>query len=93
MKNTIKTVNAHCVIVSEETEHNYVHYIYSYDTLVLTMVDYGNGIILHRDWSGYSATTLRDINKCLELLKSSVKVNKKLWDELATADKPISNIN
>lgn len=92
MKDAIKTVNNHCVIVSD-AKRKYVYYIYSYDTLVLTVNGYGSGIILHRDWSGYSATTLRDINKCLELLHISVKMNKKLWDELATADKPISNVN
>lgn len=97
MKRTsIKTINAHCTIVSIYDDTNVkidpVHYIYSYDTLVLTATDTGYGYVLHRDWEGYSATTIRDINKCLEYLGSSIKMNKKLWDSMADVDKAFSNI-
>ena len=68
-----------------------VHYIYSYDTLVLTATDTGYGWILHRDWEGYSVTTIIDINKCLEYLSSSIKVNKKLWDSMVDVGKAFSD--
>lgn len=95
MKRTaIKTINAHCNIVYEweDGKIDPVYYIYSYDTLVLTVTDTGYGYILHRDWKGYSATTIKDINKCLEHLGSSIKVNKKLWESMADVDKAFSDI-
>lgn len=72
----IKTVNSHCVEVIERVPYGVgiEVTVFSYDTPVLK-VDADNGI--HRLWSGWSSTTQRDINKCV-----NIGMNKKMWDNM-----------
>lgn len=79
----IKTVNSHCAVV-------YTHLpggvgirstVFSYDTPVLTVTE-NNNILRH--WSGWSATTQRDINRAFP----GVNMTKTKWDKM-----PVINCN
>ena len=70
----INTVNAHCVKVYNSDTNTCT--IFSYDTPVFSCDSDG----FHRLWSGYSATTLRDINTCIVGVRG--KLTKKEWDAM-----------
>ena len=74
----IKTINTHCVVVytSDKNGCTYSATIFSYDTPVLHYD--GKTETLHRLWGGYSATTIRDINRSFLWQK----MNKKTWDAM-----------
>lgn len=54
-----KSFYGKCAVIMDETGHDYNAYLRSYDTIVCYIDNNG---ILHRTWSGYSATTMRHIN-------------------------------
>lgn len=72
----IKTINNHCVVVYTEK----ALLVYSYDTLVIAK-NRKTGQ-LFRCWNGYSATTLRDINKAL----NNDTITKAKWDKMEVVD-------
>lgn len=74
---TIKTINSHCVVVSEHVPDGAkIHStVFSYDTPVFS-IDENN--TFHRLWNGWSMTTQRDINRAF----SGIHMTKKLWDSL-----------
>lgn len=74
----VKTINAHCVVVYTDDKNNctFSATVFSYDTPVLHYN--GKTETLHRLWGGYSATTMRDINRAF----SWQKMTKKVWDSM-----------
>lgn len=72
----IRTINNHCVFVYDFASGSVT--VFSYDTPVLR-VDADNS--LHRLWSGWSATTQKDINKAV-----NVGMNKKTWESMPIED-------
>lgn len=76
---TIKTINSHCVAVhAEDTNGNFSCAVFSYDTPVFRV---NSDNTFSRLWSGWSATTQRDINKAV-----NVGLTKKVWDEMEVED-------
>lgn len=67
----IRTINNHCTIVYNGNEVT----VFSYDTPVLRIDNNGS---LHRLWSGWSATTQRDINTAC-----NVGMTKKIWEAMS----------
>ena len=71
----IHTINNHCVLVTSRGSNGlYKAHLFSYDTLVFSM-DENNEF--HRHWSGWSATTQKDINKAF-----GIGLNKKAWEAM-----------
>lgn len=73
----ITTINNHCVLVSNPVNYGVgiENIVFSYDTPVLK-IDANNNV--KRLWSGYSVTTLRDINKAV----NGLNLKKKDWDKM-----------
>lgn len=72
----IETINSHCVVVYTEK----AILVYSYDTLVIAK-NRKTGQ-LFRCWHGYSATTLKDINKAL----CNEMITKAKWNKMEVVD-------
>lgn len=79
---TIKTINSHCVVVFNEVNSGCgsESTIFSYNTPVLKIDSHNN---LHRLWSGWSATTQRDINRATN---NVLNINKKMWEAMPIED-------
>ena len=73
---TIKTINSHCTVVYSHVREGVGidTTVFSYDTPVLRVDNESN---IHRLWSGYSKTTINDINKSV-----NVNMNKLKWDSM-----------
>lgn len=74
----IKTINSHCVLVLTDDKNGctWSATVFSYDTPVLHCDGATNK--LYRLWGGYSATTLRDINRAMPWQH----MDKKTWDKM-----------
>lgn len=72
----VNTINAHCTKAWEPEKNECI--IYSYDTPVLSVDENG----YHRLWSGYSATTIKDINSAGFPIISGYQMTKKEWDKM-----------
>lgn len=74
----IKTINNHCTVVytQDRNSDTYSAIVFSYDTPVIRY----NGVAgrFERLWSGWSATTQRDINKAFPM----ANMTKKKWNEM-----------
>lgn len=73
------TANAQAIIGMGEADRAYT--VFSYGTPVLSVGCSGMKPKFVRHWDGYTATTLRHINKFLEM-KGLEKINKKIWDNM-----------
>ena len=78
--NEVNTVNSHWVKLYDAEKNACT--IYSYDTPVLRIDETG----AHRLWSGWSATTQKDINKAGFPFVFGYDMTKKIWDSM-----PIEN--
>lgn len=81
----INMINKHCAMACTQTELNkdLKFEIWSYDTHVADVFVKGKDKYeVKRKWYGYSATTMRDINTCLQRLNIEHKITKKEWEEM-----------
>lgn len=78
---TIKTINSHCAVVYTcvSSGVGIRSTVFSYDTPVLTITE-NNDIFRH--WSGWSATTQRDINRAFP----GMGMTKTKWDKMPVVD-------
>ena len=71
-KFNVRTINNHCVSLYNCEDGSFT--VFSYNTPVFR-VDADN--TFHRLWAGWSVTTQRDINSCV-----NVGMNKKTWEAM-----------
>ena len=73
------TANAQAICGMGKTDSVYI--VFSYGTPVLSVDCSQEMPKLVRHWDGYTPTTLRHINKFLEMLQL-LKINKKIWEDM-----------
>lgn len=80
-------VCTNCQIICGAGKANRAYVIFSYETPVLAVDCSGMSPRLVRLWSGWSMTTMRHINKALDLIHAGRwRISKTDWDKMEVED-------
>lgn len=71
----LENICANCQLITMSTNFGDLEIVYSYGTPVASW----SGNSFHRHWNGYSATTLRHINKAF---RPSTPITKAEWEKM-----------